>query len=70
MLATDRIMLHLYHRSGLQVETRTGGGVCRLTMPIETPEPAAAVDGRAERGPQLVQQPARVGDQAHAAEAH
>jgi RimJ/RimL family protein N-acetyltransferase len=46
VLATNQAMLHLFQRCGLEVKTRTSGGVCRLTMPFEAPEPAAAGDGR------------------------
>ena len=42
VLTTNQTMLHLFHKSGLLVETRTSGGVCRLTMPFEAREPAPA----------------------------
>jgi acyl-CoA hydrolase/RimJ/RimL family protein N-acetyltransferase len=44
VLATNQSMLHLFHHSGLQVRSRTSGGVCRLTIPFDEPEPAAVGD--------------------------
>jgi GNAT superfamily N-acetyltransferase/acyl CoA:acetate/3-ketoacid CoA transferase beta subunit len=41
VLATNQSMLHLFRQSGLDIHTRTSSGVCRLTMALEAPEPAA-----------------------------
>ena len=40
VLATNQTMMHLFQRSGLKLKTQTRAGVSRLTMLLETPEPA------------------------------